>query len=213
MLTPPESFGCVEDGVYRCCSINPVNLQFVLTLGVGVIISLNPEKPSKALRNFAHENNMEFVHLGIQPWRPRSDWVLMGKEILQDVLTYVLDKRNHPILIMDGTYAFVGTLRRVQHWTYSSIVGEYRAFAGSKVHYMTEIFLEMLDINCITHQEALERRKSLDQEKVRQMSRRGRSRTIVVHTPQEDVLPDWFRRQRALWAEESRASSNDNSII
>lgn len=196
MLTPPEAFGCVEDGIYRCSALDPLNLQFLSTLGLGIIISLNPEKPSKPVRSFAQENMIQLVHLGLRPWRPVIDnWMLFSKELIQDALTYILDRGKQPVLILDSTNAFVGVLRNLQHWNYSSVVAEYRAFSGGKSHYMTEIFLELLDMKCIPHEQAIKEKES-------KLPLSRNETQIIIALPPEEVLPDWFQRQRELWQKE-----------
>ncbi|CAN6644207.1 hypothetical protein TRVA0_020S01442 [Trichomonascus vanleenenianus] len=205
MLTPPEAFGCVEEGVYRCSSLDPMNLQFIATLGLTIIISINPEKPSRPVRTFAQDNMIQLVHLGLRPWRSSNDnWMLMSRELIQDSMTYVLDRRKHPILLLDSTNAFVGVLRRLQHWKYSSVVAEYRAFSGGKSHYMTEIFLELIDMKCIDHDETVRRRKETEQADTGRIERR-RSNEIVISLPPDEYLPEWFVRQFNLWKREKEA--------
>lgn len=213
MLTPPEAFGCVEDGIYRCSALDPLNLQFLSTLGLGIIISLNPEKPPKPVRSFAQENMIQLVHLGLRPWRPVLDnWMLFSKELIQDGLTYILDRGKQPVLILDSTNAFVGILRILEHWNYSSVVAEYRAFSGGKSHYMTEIFLELLDIKCISHEEAIRDQEQHDQnidtsvQKARRpiFPKTNNETQIIIALPSEEVLPDWFVFQRRLWLEEQQ---------
>lgn len=44
----------------------------------------------------------------------------------------------------------MGCLRRLQHWNLSSIIVEYRAYAGNKARYVNEQFIELFDIDWIT---------------------------------------------------------------
>lgn len=44
----------------------------------------------------------------------------------------------------------MGCLRRLQHWNFSSIIVEYRAYAGNKARYVNEQFIELFDIDWIT---------------------------------------------------------------
>lgn len=204
MLTFPEGYGVIEDGVYRCHSVEPTNAESIRTLRLRVIVLISADRPSKFLRTFAHENEIELVHLALQPWRSTLDWNLLGRDILQDALTYVLDRRNYPMLLVDGTNAFAGVLRKIQHWNYAAIVSEYRAYAGTRTHYMTEIFLEMLEVSLLSHEEAVRRRKSAETvsgptpNKASKASHYG----TTLHLPPEDVLPDWMRRYRDLWSED-----------
>lgn len=209
MLTPPEAFGCVEEGIYRCVNLEDINAQFLYTLKLRMILSLNPYKPSKAARHLAQTNNIELVHLGTQPWRSSAEWLMLSKDIIQDTLTYILDKRNHPLLLIDSSNAFIGVLRQIQHWTYSSIVAEFRAFTAGKSHYHTEIFLELLVVQCISHEEAVKRRKSTEDSPriptpatIQKQQTPSDRKRIVVHLPPDEVLPEWLKRQNTLWKEE-----------
>lgn len=163
MLTPPEAFGTVEDGVYRCASIDPFHFAFLDTLGLRTVVVLNLTRPPKVVRSYASERQVDLVHMGLRPWRSSNtaEWMVLSHELIMDALSFVLDVRNHPVLVLDGTNSFIGTLRKAQHWNFSAILSEYRAFSGGKPHYMTELFLELLDIKCMGHTEALRRRESI----------------------------------------------------
>lgn len=201
--------------MYRCSTLNPPNFQFILTLGLQVIITLNADKPSKALRTVCAENHVDLIHLGIQPWRSTQSWLLFSKDLLQDALAYILDRTKHPILVVDSSSAFMGMLRSVQHWTYSSIVSEYRTYAGAKTHYMTEIFLEMLEVRCVRFDEYAKAREQFEVEKkerVKKLQEKAASKQqpypddfttkILLRSPVESVLPDWYVWQRSLWERE-----------
>ncbi|ORZ19216.1 tyrosine phosphatase family-domain-containing protein [Lobosporangium transversale] len=89
-----------------------------------------------------------------------SWWKPLSEELIKDGLEMVLDAKNYPIIVMDtsgiheiGT--FMGCLRRLQHWNFSSIIVEYRAYAGSKARYVNEQFIELFDIDWITLPECL----------------------------------------------------------
>lgn len=164
MLTPPEAFGTVESGIYRCAAIDPFHFAFIDTLGLRTIIVLNLNRPPKVVRSYAAERKVDLVHMGLRPWRSSNtaEWMVLSHELIMDAITFVLDVRNHPVLVLDATNAFIGTLRKVQHWNFSSILSEYRAFSGGKPHYMTELFLELLDIRTMDYTEGLRRRKSIE---------------------------------------------------
>lgn len=49
----------------------------------------------------------------------------------------------------------MGCLRRLQHWNFSSIIVEYRAYAGNKARYVNEQFIELFDVDWITLPESL----------------------------------------------------------
>ncbi|KAG0053958.1 hypothetical protein BGZ83_000102 [Gryganskiella cystojenkinii] len=89
-----------------------------------------------------------------------SWWKPLSEELIKDGLEMILDAKNYPIIVMDtsgiheiGT--FMGCLRRLQHWNFSSIIVEYRAYAGNKARYVNEQFIELFDIDWITLPETL----------------------------------------------------------
>ncbi|KAG0342801.1 hypothetical protein BG000_001131 [Podila horticola] len=89
-----------------------------------------------------------------------SWWKPLSEELIKDGLEMVLDANNYPIVVMDtsgiheiGT--FMGCLRRLQHWNFSSIIVEYRAYAGNKARYVNEQFIELFDVDWITLPESL----------------------------------------------------------
>ncbi|KAF9983030.1 hypothetical protein BGZ65_002259 [Modicella reniformis] len=118
-----------------------------------------------------------------------SWWKPLSEELIKEGLEMVLDANNYPIIVMDtsgiheiGT--FMGCLRRLQHWNFSSIIVEYRAYAGSKARYVNEQFIELFDVDWITlpesqptwwiekeqmwHEEEEERELQLQQEREEQ---------------------------------------------
>ncbi|CAO3593813.1 unnamed protein product [Absidia cylindrospora] len=66
-----------------------------------------------------------------------------------------LNVKTHPVLIMctsgiHETGTLVGCLRKLECWNFSSIVTEYRSFAGSKARYVNEQFIELFDLDLVT---------------------------------------------------------------
>jgi hypothetical protein len=127
--------------------------------------------------------------------------MILNKELMQDSLRYVLDKRKQPMLILDSTNAFVGILRKMLHWNYSSIVAEYRVFSGGKSHYMTEIFLELLEIKCLDHDEHWDENHSHNSNDAVQSNHNNE---LVVSFPSDEILPEWFVFQRDLWRKDQQ---------
>lgn len=158
--------------------------------------------------------------------------MVLSRELLMDALTYVLDTRHHPVLVLDATNAFIGAMRRAQQWSFAAVLSEYRAFAGEKPHYLTELFLELLDVRFMDYNEAVRRRQSVEgmaaaavaaaavaaasEERVQKthgpsedmysniISHHPQNNNIVVILPAPEFLPDWFQRQRALWDRDRR---------
>ncbi|CUM65262.1 uncharacterized protein PRCAT00002895001 [Priceomyces carsonii] len=64
MLVPPENFGLVEPGIYRCSKLESDNFPFLETLKLKSIIVLDAEKPTRLLNNFIQPNSIEVFNLG-----------------------------------------------------------------------------------------------------------------------------------------------------
>ncbi|KAK3841116.1 MAG: protein-tyrosine phosphatase [Linnemannia gamsii] len=166
MLTPPEQFGIVELGLYRSDTLHPSHFPFIRSLNLKTAILLTPELPSRAMSNFFEENQIRLVDLALGSWKNNTNnnsgtpfqtswWKPLSEELIKEGLEMILDVNNYPIMVMDtsgiheiGT--FMGCLRRLQHWNLSSIIVEYRAYAGNKARYVNEQFIELFDIDWIT---------------------------------------------------------------
>src|SRR5437763_7062409 len=69
----PQFFGIVESQVYRYSprqrlfnqprseTLQPIHYPYIQTLELTTILVLSPEKPSRALKSFAEENNVKLV--------------------------------------------------------------------------------------------------------------------------------------------------------
>lgn len=64
MLVPPNNFGLVENGIYRCTKLESDNFQFLQTLNLRSLILLDAEKPPRLLFSFLQDNNIELFNLG-----------------------------------------------------------------------------------------------------------------------------------------------------
>jgi protein tyrosine/serine phosphatase len=106
--------------------------------------------------------------LGLQGWKPDHAWSAMAEGLISDSLRILLSQKTHPILVT-STYSasslrgcvlmsrsgihevgiLVGILRKLQHWSFSSIVFEYRSFAGPNARFTEEQFIEVFDEKAI----------------------------------------------------------------
>ncbi|CAG8585919.1 6468_t:CDS:2 [Cetraspora pellucida] len=147
VLTPPEQFGNVEKGLYRSDMLSPPHLPFIKSLKLKTILLLSPEVPARSVSNFLEENNIKLVHLGIKVWKPTPGWQPVSEELIKDGLEMVLDTENYPMLVMctsgiHETGTFIGCLRKLQNWNFTSIMVEAR--------YVNEQFIELFDMDLIT---------------------------------------------------------------
>ncbi|EGV60583.1 hypothetical protein PSN45_001650 [Yamadazyma tenuis] len=64
MLVPPDNFGLVEPGLYRCSKLDSDNFPFLETLNLKSILLLDAENPPRPLKTFISNNNIDLVSLG-----------------------------------------------------------------------------------------------------------------------------------------------------
>lgn len=85
----------------------------------------------------------------------------MAEGLIQDSLRVVLTPKTHPILVTSMCSPLIaglncrsgihevgilfGILRKLQHWSFSSIIFEYRSFAGPNARFNEEQFIELFD--------------------------------------------------------------------
>ncbi|KAJ1957026.1 hypothetical protein IWQ62_005179 [Dispira parvispora] len=154
-VTPPEAFGIVEDGIYRSSdAITSVNYPFLRSLHLNHILFLSAEVPSRSITRFTEECDINLIHLGLKSWQSNLGWKPVSEELVKEGLEIILDRKYHPILIvcttgLHETGAFIGCLRKLQHWNFNSIVFEYRSFAGKRARYYIEQFIELFDADLV----------------------------------------------------------------
>ncbi|CAK7892576.1 protein Oca4p [[Candida] anglica] len=64
MLVPPDNFGLVETGIYRCSKLESDHFPFLETLNLKSLIVLDAEKPPRLLKTFLETNNVDLYNLG-----------------------------------------------------------------------------------------------------------------------------------------------------
>ncbi|KAL0084601.1 protein-tyrosine phosphatase [Phycomyces blakesleeanus] len=157
LLTPPEQFGIVEPGIYRSDMLQPSHFPFIKQFNFKTMVMLSPEMPNRVTSNYLEENDTRLVHLGMATWKPTqpSTWRPVSEELIKEGLELILSVETHPVLIMctsgiHETGTLVGCLRKLEGWNFSSIVTEYRAYAGTKARYVNEQFIELFDLDLVT---------------------------------------------------------------
>lgn len=61
MLVPPLNFGIVEENVYRCSKLETLNLSFIESLGLKLIIFIMTEDPSRIFKEFMKSMKIEWI--------------------------------------------------------------------------------------------------------------------------------------------------------
>lgn len=152
VLHPPIRFGIVEPGVYRTDVPKLHNFPFLRQLGLHTCLLLTPEKPLRELVQFFREADIKLIHLGTMR---SSDWKPVSEDLVKDAIELLANPETRPVIIMCSsgvhqTGVVVGCLRRLQHWSISACLHEYRMFAGAKAREMTELFIELFDPDLVS---------------------------------------------------------------
>ncbi|XP_071711188.1 inositol diphosphatase DSP3-like [Rutidosis leptorrhynchoides] len=149
IIVPPINFANVEDRIYRCGFPQPSNFSFLQTLQLKSVIYLCPEPYPKENLQFLKEQNIRLFQFGIDGTKEPSVDVL--RNIITEALTLLIDVRIHPVLIhckrgKHRTGCVVGSLRKLQNWCLSSVLEEYKLYAGVKSRETDLKFLENYDV-------------------------------------------------------------------
>ncbi len=99
-------------------------------------------------RKFLDDNNIRLFQFGVPG--NKEPFVDIPVDVIQEALSVLCDVRNHPILIhcnkgKHRTGCLVGCLRKMQHWTNTSIFEEYRRFSYPKSRSMDQQFIELFE--------------------------------------------------------------------
>ncbi|KAK4699023.1 tyrosine-protein phosphatase OCA1, partial [Phenoliferia sp. Uapishka_3] len=172
-LIPPPNFGMVEDGLYRSGQPSELSFPFLEKLRLKSIIWLAPEDPNPQLFvpergpptrgskltaslpsiNFLADQDVKLHHLGVEN-AVQYDGAIT-EEVVLSSLALLLVPASLPMLIMCNlgrhrTGTVVGVFRRLQRWNLTSILEEYRRYAGPKVRVLNEQFIELFDCDLVS---------------------------------------------------------------
>lgn len=152
---PPPAFGIVEPNVFRSASFSEANFSFITTLNLKSVVHLSSEMLVRDVRNFMDQQSITLKHLGLTTWQPDRTWNPVNDDLVKLALEFILNADHHPVLVsctsgIQETGAVVGCLRRLQQWNLTSVVDEYRRYAGSRAKYVTEQFIELFDLDLVS---------------------------------------------------------------
>lgn len=153
ILIPPQNFGIVEEHLYRSGQPTELNFPFLEKLRLRKIIHLAPEEPPAEFLVWMDEQRMELVRLGGDPGK-LSPWAPVSEEVVVEGLRLVLDPSSYPLLVTCNlgrhrTGTLIGCLRKLQHWSLTCVLEEYRRHASSKSRHLNEQFIELFDIDLV----------------------------------------------------------------
>ncbi|WVQ78523.1 hypothetical protein IAT38_000609 [Cryptococcus sp. DSM 104549] len=174
-IVPPMNFGLVEDGFYRSAQPSELNFSFLEKLNLKTIIWVGAEEPSEIFRTFIDSQGIKLHNLAPQtslnphfpPPYTDSGVVPVSEQyhlpplppppepLIIQSLSLLLRPSTFPTLVCcnmgrhrSGTV--VGCYRKLQRWALSSILEEYRRYAGMKVRVLNEQFIELFDTDLVS---------------------------------------------------------------
>eukprot|EP01101_Sappina_pedata_P002906 TRINITY_DN13119_c0_g1_i1.p1 TRINITY_DN13119_c0_g1~~TRINITY_DN13119_c0_g1_i1.p1 ORF type:complete len:245 (-),score=92.78 TRINITY_DN13119_c0_g1_i1:143-877(-) len=146
---PPLNFALVEKGVYRSGYPTARNHSFLQKIGIKSIVYLVPDEYTADGRALIQRQGINLFQKGIKG--NKEPFVEIPKEAIKEILSFILDKRNHPLLIhcnkgKHRTGCVVGCLRKMLRWSLASCFEEYRRFAGNKARILDQQFIELFSL-------------------------------------------------------------------
>jgi len=75
-----------------------------------------------------------------------DELMLIKSYCLKKTFKMLLDQKFYNILLVDKTALLIGILRKIQKWNISSIINEYRLYAGKNRSYFAETYLELIEL-------------------------------------------------------------------
>mmetsp|Transcript_83214 Transcript_83214/g.97237 ORF Transcript_83214/g.97237 Transcript_83214/m.97237 type:complete len:191 (-) Transcript_83214:29-601(-) len=171
-ITPPN-YGMVEEGIHRCATPSPIHFPFLEGLGLRTVIVLADRDscdeaflvwiqeahvralfPIAASFEYGSEGGDGASASGYSGVSSCRGTMTIPEPTVIELLHVLLDPVNYPVLVTcaSGRYRTgitVGCLRKLQGWNMTSIVDEYRRFAGSRGRLDHEEFMELFDVDSV----------------------------------------------------------------
>ncbi|KAI8617712.1 tyrosine phosphatase family-domain-containing protein [Chytriomyces sp. MP71] len=135
-------------GVYRSGFPKKKNFGFLKKLRLKSILTLILEEYPEQNQRFLKDNDITLFQFGVAG---NKDLMDIPDPVICEALSVILDRRNLPLLIhcnkgKHRTGCLVGCIRKIQHWSYTSIFEEYRRFSHPKSRTMDQQFIELFEL-------------------------------------------------------------------
>lgn len=154
MLLPPVNFGAVESGcIFRSAYPQPANYAFLSSLRINTVVTLVPEALPEQYMDYLIGGHIRHHQIHIPA---NKDGVIsITPERMAQVLSIVLNRNNHPILIhcnrgKHRTGCVTACLRKVQSYPVDRAIAEYRDYASPKCRSDDEAFIASFDATAMT---------------------------------------------------------------
>ena len=151
----PLSYGMVAENIHRSAMPEARHFSFLEALGIRSVVVLASEGPTPDVTEWAAMRRVQLWHPpSVQAGRGTSLSEHAVAEVLSVLLSDSTDLLPQPVLLTcsSGRYrtgVLVGCLRKVQKWSVSSILEEYRRFAEGRARVENEEFVENFDASLV----------------------------------------------------------------
>jgi hypothetical protein len=128
-LHPPPFFSCISRSLYRSTLFDSTSFSFVESLRLRTLLCLSAIQLPASISEWANRNqiNIQIVPINIKLKEFPSP-------SLSSALSALLDSSVHPLLVccqpsdLPCLAILVGCFRRLEHWSFSSIMEEFERF-------------------------------------------------------------------------------------
>ncbi|RKP24516.1 tyrosine phosphatase family-domain-containing protein [Syncephalis pseudoplumigaleata] len=154
-LVPPLNFALVEAGIYRSGHPNPKNYRFLEKLGLRSIIFLAKEDYPPDMLEWTRQHSIAFYQY--RTAGNKEPFTEMDPDRVAGLLSLMLDVRNHPMLVHcnKGKHrvgCLIGCLRKLQNWSLTSILAEYKRLAAKQNIADEEVTAAPHDMHASSHE-------------------------------------------------------------
>lgn len=153
-FVPPCNYGMVEYDLSRSGQCHQLNFPFLERLNLKTVIYLSYDQPSHAFLSFLDDQGIELRRPSGGDEETDNLSSLMSEAEVLSALQVILSPQNYPLHVMckfghHRTGTVIGCLRKLQGWNLTAIFEEYRRYAGSKVRFLNEQFIELFDTDLV----------------------------------------------------------------
>ena len=117
------------------------------------------QTPNKTIEKTAEQHGLKQLKYTLND---NDELMLIKSYCLKKTFKLLLNSNNCNILLVDKSALLIGILRKIQKWNISSIINEYRLYAGKNRSYFAETFLEFIELRI--EQEKTEKLSPIDKE-------------------------------------------------
>lgn len=151
---PPANFGLVEEDLFRSGQPSELNFPFLERLKLKTVIYLSHEEPTQPFLDFLDDQEIDIVRPNGWDEQANNPASPISEEEILSALQVILSPNRYPLHVMCSlgrhrTGTLIGCLRKLQRWNLTSILEEYRRYAGSKVRLLSEQFIELFDTDLV----------------------------------------------------------------